>query len=186
MLAAASIASHLRAEVSEGEVIDWFEQSYRTTYLRYLVFVSAFYQSIGKAGYFKTAEEMSEFDADPANLKRAFLNLVSGLEDFALAEQTTAHLMGEMTRRVRENLELRNNKSLLKVRREQESARKSDQFINAIEGLTCLSPEQAIGGLYVRARPNLGLARVTHSAAFPLDADSLQPVSAELAMVQGQ
>ena len=112
MLAAASLASVVRGDVTEPEAIDYYERSYRTAYLRLRLFVSSFYEMDGVRNYYRKAEEMSAFDADPSNVRRAFLNLVSGLEDFAIAENTTAHLMGEMSHRLRENLELAKTRAL--------------------------------------------------------------------------
>ena len=151
----------MRGEVTEREAIQYYEQIYRNAYLRLLVFVSSFYESRGVLGYYEKAEEMSAFDADPGNIKRAFLNLVSGLEDFAIAENTTAHLMGEMSKRIRENLELRKDKNALKERADvRHRAGENAKFFGEIEGMSCFSPEKAIDGLYVGVRPQLGLKRV--------------------------
>lgn len=165
LLAAASIGSTLRGEVSEAEAMAYYEDSYREAYLRFLVFVAAFYETRGKAGYYDKAEQLSHFDADPVNVRRAFLNLVSGLEDLADAEQTSAHLMGEMQRRIRENLELRNDKAALRDSGEMQArAERNAQFFDGIEGLQTLSPAHAIHGLYVATRPVLGLHRVAPAA----------------------
>ena len=48
------------------------------------------------------AEELTRFETDANDIKRAFQNLVTGVEDFADIENTTARLMGEMSRRIRE------------------------------------------------------------------------------------
>jgi len=171
MLAAAGIASLIRGEVTETETAGWYDESYRGAFLRFMVFISAFYetQSRGKLGFYKQAEEISLFDADPTNLRRAFLNTVSGMEDIASAEQTTAHLMGEMSRRIRENLDLRADKSVLREAREKDLTKSSAKFFDSIEGLSCLSECGAVEGFYVRVRPRLGLARTV----------SRQPVFAE-------
>ncbi len=166
MLAAASLASTLRGEITQEEAVEFYEQSYRQAYLRLLVFVSAFYESRGKDGYYRTAEKLSHFDADPSNIRRAFLNLVSGLEDIADVENTTTHLMGEMSKRIRENLELRSQKESLGARRASAEAGESLRFFNAVEGLTSLSAEHAVAGFFVRTKPNLGLNRVKAREAF--------------------
>jgi 2-polyprenyl-6-methoxyphenol hydroxylase-like FAD-dependent oxidoreductase len=158
MNAAACVASILRGEVSEREAELYHEQSYRQAYLRFLVFVSAFYEARGKNGYFSKAGELSRFDADPTDLKRAFLNLVSGLEDIADAEQCTSHLIGEVSRRIEANHELRKNKGALT--NEAAEAGESADFFDSIEGLHSLSPSNAIGGLFVATVPQIGLSRV--------------------------
>ncbi|HEY3741411.1 MAG TPA: NAD(P)/FAD-dependent oxidoreductase [Bryobacteraceae bacterium] len=158
MNSAACVASILRDEVSEQEAAQYHEQSYRQAYLRFLVFVSAFYEARGKDGYFSKAGELSRFDADPNDLKRAFLNLVSGLEDIADAEGCTSHLIGEVSRRIVANHELRKDKAALKSAKVE--AEESADFFDSIEGLASLSPANAIGGLYVATAPRVGLARV--------------------------
>jgi flavin-dependent dehydrogenase len=157
MMAAASVASLVREEVEEETAMSFYEQSYRQVYLRFLVFVSAFYETRGKLGYFNKAEELSRFDADANDVKRAFLNLVSGLEDIADTRKTTTHLIGEVSRRIEKNMELRKDKTAGQASAAQESA----DFFDSIEGLGLLSPANAIDGLYVSTAPELGLARVT-------------------------
>lgn len=173
MLASASLLSLLRGEVSETEASGYYQQSYRRAYLRFLVFVAAFYESRGKLGYFDKARQLSRFDADPHDVKRAFLNLVSGVEDFAEAENTTAHLMGEMSRRIRENLELRKDKRALATTEARQQAESNARFFDGIEGLASLSPANAIDGLYVVTTPQLGLARVAsaYDAPVPMAAE---------------
>ena len=178
MLAAASIGSTLRGEVSEREGTDYYEASYRDAYLRFLVFVAAFYETRGKEGYFDTAGKLSNFEVDPRNMRRAFLNLVSGLEDLAEAEQTSAHLMGEMKRRIRENLDLRKDKSQLQQAGVKAKAEANAQFFDGIEGLASLSPRNGFNGLYVRTEPHVRLARVAECAAVTAAASELQPVHA--------
>ena len=158
MNAAACLASVLRGEVSEHEAVSYHQQSYRQAYLRFLVFVSAFYEARGKNGYFSKAGELSRFDADPNDLKRAFLNLVSGLEDIADAEGCTSHLIGEVSRRIVANHEFRKDKHALRNGNVQ--AHESADFFDSIEGLASLSPTNAIGGLFVATAPQIGLSRV--------------------------
>jgi flavin-dependent dehydrogenase len=163
MLAAASISSTVRNEISSDAAMSYFEQSYRQAYLRYLVFVSAFYEARGQQGYFSEAKRLSHFDIDPNNLKQAFLNLVSGLEDIADVEGVTGHLVGEMSRRIEENIELRYDKTTLGSARGETRAKENAAFFDKVEGLAALSPEMAIDGLYVSTTPRLGLARVIPS-----------------------
>jgi hypothetical protein len=124
-----------------------------------LVFVASFYETSGKAGYYQRAEQLSHFDADPMNIRRAFVNLVSGLEDIAEAEMTTEHLMGEMSRRIRQNLNLRKDKQALKDKRSESKFRDNSQFFGAIEGLSLLSPNDSINGFYIQTKPALRISR---------------------------
>lgn len=160
MLSAASIASLLRGEVSEERALSFFEKSYRQAYLRFLVFVSAFYdQSRGKDSYFAEAQRLSHYDIEGHGLRQAFLNLVSGIEDLSDAEAVTEHLMGEMSRRVAENLVMRQDKDSVasaggELRNRMET---NGRFFDQVEGLSLMSAETAVDGLYVVVQPQLGL-----------------------------
>jgi flavin-dependent dehydrogenase len=163
MLAAASIASSLRRETSEESAVAFFEKAYRQAYLRFLVFVQCFYdQKRGKDSYFSEARDLSHYDMSGQGLKQAFLNLVTGIEDLSDAEAVTAHLMGEMNRRIGENHGMRQDKQALHSAASEfrERAHKSSQFFDAVEGFPSMTPESAIDGLYVTLRPRLGLAQV--------------------------
>lgn len=166
MLSAASIASLLRGEVQEEAALTFFEKSYRQAYLRFLVFVSAFYdQGRGKDSYFSEAQRLSHFDVEGQGLRQAFLNLVSGIEDLSEAEAVTEHLMGEMSRRVAENLAIRQDKAALAGAQHdlKSQLEKSAQFFDQVEGLSSMSPETAVDGLYVVVQPRLGLGGVPMS-----------------------
>lgn len=159
LLGAASVASLLRGEVSEPQALSFFEKSYRQAYLRFLVFVSAFYdQGRGKESYFSEAENLSNYDVEGQGLRQAFLNLVSGIEDMSEAEAVTEHLMGEMSRKMGENLRMRQDKvAMAQAGAEQrELQEKNAAFFDHVEGLGAL--EVAVDGLYVMVQPRLGLS----------------------------
>jgi flavin-dependent dehydrogenase len=160
LLGAASVASLLRGEVSEPQALSFFEKSYRQAYLRFLVFVSAFYdQARGKESYFSEAQSLSHYDVEKQGLRQAFLNLVSGIEDMSDAEAVTGHLMGEMSRKVGENLRMRQDKvAMAQAGAEQrERQEKNADFFDHVEGLGVL--DEAVDGLYVMVQPRLGLSQ---------------------------
>ncbi len=159
LLGAASVASLLRGEVSEPQALSFFEKSYRQAYLRFLVFVSAFYdQGRGKESYFSEAQSLSHYDVEGQGLRQAFLNLVSGIEDMSDAEAVTEHLMGEMSRKVGENLRIRQDKAAMAQAgaEQREIQEKNAAFFDQVEGLGVL--EVAVDGLYVMVQPRLGLS----------------------------
>lgn len=162
LLGAASVASLLRGEVSEPQALSFFEKSYRQAYLRFLVFVSAFYdQGRGKDSYFSEAQRLSHYDAEKQGLRQAFLNLVSGIEDLSEAEAVTEHLMGEMSRKVGENLRMRQDKAAMAAMaqagaEQREAQEKNAAFFDQVEGLGAL--DVAVDGLYVTVQPRLGLS----------------------------
>jgi flavin-dependent dehydrogenase len=164
MLAAASISSIFRGEVSEQEAINFFEKSYRQAYLRFLVFLSAFYDiNRGRDAYFWEAQRLTPADVDANNLKAAFLHLVTGLKDLSDAQTDTHHFVLEtMSKRIDENLNFRKDKQALEAASGEKLAevRENASFFSSVEGLFALNKEEAVDGLYVTAEPNLRLARV--------------------------
>lgn len=88
------------------------------------------------------------------------MNLVPGVEDFAHAENTTGHLMGEMSYSIRQNLELRKDTFARRTDEFQQQARENSRSFDGVEGLASLSPENAVNGLSVVTSPQLGLAQV--------------------------
>lgn len=165
LLGAASVASLLRGEVSEPQALSFFEKSYRQAYLRFLVLVSAFYdQGRGRESYLTEAERLSHYDVEGQALRQAFLNLVSGIEDMADAEAVTQHLMGEMSRKLGENLRMRQDKSAMAQAgaEQRELQERNAAFFDHVEGLGAL--DVAVDGLYVMVKPRLGLSRTRAGA----------------------
>lgn len=171
MLSAASITSIHRGEITEDEAIAFYDGSYRRAYLRYLVFLSAFYnQYDGKESLFWMAQELTGQDAaDAGNTKltQAFTTLMSGVEDLTnLREGEGTHriVLKEMKERVRENLELRKDKAMI-ARQDvmDKKLEENGEFFDKVEGVSILTPTDAVGGLYVVTEPRLGLARVMES-----------------------
>ena len=166
LLGSASVASLLRGEVSEPQALSFFEKSYRQAYLRFLVFVSAFYdQGRGKDSYFSEAQNLSHYDVEKQGLRQAFLNLVSGIEDLSDAEAMTEHLMGEMSRKMGENLRMRQDKEALAQAgaEQRELQEKNATFFDHVEGLGSL--DVAVDGLYVMVQPRLGLSHTQAGAS---------------------
>jgi flavin-dependent dehydrogenase len=82
LLAAACIASIGRGELDEAAAAEFYEESYRRVYLRFLVIVAAVYkQHLPTESYFWQAQRLTIRDADPEHVFDAFLNVVSGVED---------------------------------------------------------------------------------------------------------
>lgn len=167
LLAAASIGSTIRGEVSAEEAGGFFEKCYRQAYLRFLVFLSAFYD-VGrkKESYFWEAQRLTEQDVEATDLQQAFLKLVTGVKDMTEV-QSDAHrlVLDTMTRRIDENLTMRRNKMSLASMdgSERERAEDNGRFFNSVEGLFALNEAEAIEGLYVATHPWPRLARAAQS-----------------------
>jgi hypothetical protein len=170
LLAAASVTSILRGEVSEEQAVNFYDKSYRQAYLRFLVFVSAFYdQNRGKDSYFWEAQKLSNHDFSGSDASLAFVNLVSGVEDLVDAQEGVPDLfIGEMGKRMMENHKLREDKQALKNYSTNTRIQSNAQFFNTVEGFSSLSAAGAIDGLYVKTTPNIGLARANLSIKEPI------------------
>ena len=164
MLAAAGLTSYKRGEVTETEMLNFFETSYRQAYLRFLVFLSAFYDvGRGRDSYFWEAQRLTNEDVSGQDLIQAFLKLVTGLKDLSDAQADTHNfIFAEMSKRIDENLKLRKDKEALNSLDEggQQVVTSNANFFSSVEGLFSLNEANAIDGLYVSSMPVLHLARV--------------------------
>ncbi len=164
MLAAAGLITLFEGEISEEQAVSFFEKAYRQAYLRFLVFLSAFYDiNRGKESYFWEAQRLTQEDVDESNLKMAFLNLVTGVRDLRDAQSNTRHfILKEMTDRISQNLNFRKDKQALASLQGEDlkAARDNARFFSSVEGLFALNQEDAIDGLYVQTKPRLKLAYI--------------------------
>ena len=164
MLAAAGLTSLYAGEVTDAEMMSFYDKSYRQAYLRFLVFLSAFYDvGRGRDAYFWEAQRLTQEDVSSADLKQAFLRLVTGIKDLSDAQSDTHHLiLSEMERRIDENLNFRKDKSVLESLQgdDLQKARENERFFSSVEGLFSLNEEDAVEGLYITTQPKLRLARL--------------------------
>lgn len=174
MVAAASIASVIRSEVSEDEAMTLYEDTYRQAYLRLFALVSSTYQQhSGKESYFREAQQLTLHDIAGPDLKQAFLNIVSGVEDLHDSGAILDSVMGHMTKisSLQKTLapHAETADSMLPAEEQEREAAKK-RFISLATGRFPLSPQEAVRGLYVTFQPRLGLVRthVDHAS----DADS--------------
>ncbi len=156
LLAAASLASVLRGEVSEEEAAGFYEQTYRQAYLRLLVVVSKLYQQCsGKDSYFWEAQRLTLRDCGAADLKQAFVNVVSGIEDLRDAQTTLELAMeaaGDALVDERKLSPLYSKKNLEPVSpEERELIEARVRFFKSLP--------QEVRGLHMVVAPRLGLAR---------------------------
>jgi flavin-dependent dehydrogenase len=165
MLASAGLTSYLAGEVSEDEMLAFFEKSYRQAYLRFLVFLSAFYDvGRGRDAYFWEAQRLTQEDVSGQDLKKAFLKLVTGLKDMSDAQSDTHHfILTEMGKRIDENLNFRKDKDALATLdgEAKDAAEANARFFSSVEGMFSLNAEEAVDGLYMTTTPKLHLARVS-------------------------
>src|SRR6266566_7710775 len=147
MLAAASIASVIRGEVTEEEALSFYEHSYRHAYLRLMVIVSGLYQQYrGKETYFWQAQQLTHNDfKEPDKVYEAFLYVVSGVEDQKDIARTPEELaVPDLAGKLPAG--------------EEERARAWYQVYHKVFLRSSMSEETAIEGLYVSTKPRLGLS----------------------------
>ncbi len=157
MLAAASICSIMRGEISEEDAVTFYSTCYREHYLRWMLIVSTFYdQNSGKDTYFWEAQRLSTGDINAADAKLAFTNVVAGIEDLKEAGHT--ELLGEVSTRMRQNLS--HNVA------DGGTGAAPTPFSDLIreEDLSCLPTAL---GYRVVTEPRLGIIRVDGQAAEP-------------------
>ncbi len=163
MLLSAGLVTVRAGEIDESQMMSFYEKSYRQAYLRFLVFLSAFYDvGRGKDSYFWEAQRLTREDVSKQDLKLAFLRLVTGLRDLSDAQSDTHHfVLHEMTRRIDENLRYRQDKAELASLKgdRKDAAERNAEFFSSVEGIFSLNEEEAVDGLYVVSHPRLKLAR---------------------------
>ncbi|MFB2918245.1 NAD(P)/FAD-dependent oxidoreductase [Aerosakkonema funiforme] len=162
LLAAASLASILRNQISEDQGISFYEKTYRQAYLRLLVIVSAFYKNSKRESYFWQAQQLTKSQGgDKDKLQETFLNLISGMEDMSDIEEKSEQLFQDASERLRENWSLRTKQLSNELDRTgQEKLIASNQFMSKFHSLFSLSQESAVEGFYIVTTPQLGLAQV--------------------------
>jgi flavin-dependent dehydrogenase len=149
MLGAAAIGSVIRGEVDEPAAWNFYNEVYRRAYERLLVLVSVFYQSYrGRDYHFYNAQRLSAREQDELNLHRAFLRIISGIEDLddakgAAYDLALTHLAGNGDNPF---------KNMKSIQQQHEP----------------ISTANAVDGYYLSFFPNLGLQRVADQAAEPV------------------
>ena len=152
MLAAASLASILRGEASEEEAAAFYEQTYRQSYLRLLAVVAALYQQYrGKDSYFWEAQRLTLHDCSAADLKQAFVDVVSGIEDLRDAQATLELVLNAAGKAVAEEFRARESLEPLSAEDRELTQARMQFFHSAMV-------RQDAQGLYVVTKPQLGLA----------------------------
>ncbi len=159
LLAAASIASVRAGSVTDMEAQLFFDAAYRKAYLRFMVFLSQFLdQSHHCSAHFRLAQQLNAGDLEPSDVRQAFVDLISGLQDYrdldlGTVPQLALHRMNEM---VRQNLELERTPLNSTVSDEwRREAHENEVFFNSVRGLGALN--EPTSGFQLSLRPALRL-----------------------------
>ncbi len=145
ILAAASIASMERNEVTEKQALAYYDRSLRHNYLRLLVFVSTFYAQVRN-------KDAQNPDANPDTTA-----LLLQIEDLAQAEEgIRKQVIEEMSELLAVNAALVQNIELSKMKGEEHSLEQDSLFTSLWQGLFSWSLPEA-EGLQAISTPRLGL-----------------------------
>jgi len=163
-LAAACLVSAVRGEVAEQDAADHYDETYRNAYLRYLVVISNLYQQYrGKESYFWEAQRLTRRDCSDTDIKQAFTDIVSGIEDLRDAKVTLELAMEAAARThahmvaVRKEPSIPAHGSTMPVGPDELTQARFKLFNSGKMGFP--SPGQVkTPGLYVVTKPRLGLA----------------------------
>jgi flavin-dependent dehydrogenase len=169
LLAAACICSLDRGEIGDAAAQQFYEDSYRRTYLRLLVIVSAVYkQHMPTESYFWEAQRLTVGDIDPERAFDAFLHVVSGIEDLADAQgqdltdgvvDRISRLYADVHISLQDRLK---HPGLTQEDREQITA--TAGYWKTIIGAHTIDSKNPVGGRYVVTEPRLGIATVDDPA----------------------
>jgi len=161
-LAAASLASVLRNEVTENQASSYYDRGFRHTYLRLLVIVSSLYDIIHKQeSSFEEAQQLSHPNEISFNPKDELPNFLPGMEDLSKAEDGLRHqVTEEMSKILATSSAVLQNVESTSMQGEAHELSMDALFGSLWQQLFSWSlPEE--DGLHVITKPRLGLAHVS-------------------------
>jgi flavin-dependent dehydrogenase len=165
LMAAACLASIVRGEVGEQEARTCYDLTYRQAYLRYLVLISSLYKNwMGKDALFRQAHKFSRVHASESDIRQAFANVVSGMEDLQDAGDGAAAFVFEEIDRLIQKHFPKGSGRLTSARDSLPPEQRAvfDEEVRKINATHtfAFSPESSTNGLFVKINPRLGLGRV--------------------------
>ncbi|MFE2323742.1 NAD(P)/FAD-dependent oxidoreductase [Streptomyces sp. NPDC059385] len=144
VLSAAAIASVLRGETDETTAQRFYQTAYHHAYERLLILVGAFYRiHDGRDAYFRQAQALSHRDQQGLRLHESFLNIITGAEDLADAQEEAVTTLFD---RLRTPLDGHLARGL--------GGHGTSHMIPLPT-----TPDHAAAGLYLTLSPHLGLRR---------------------------
>jgi flavin-dependent dehydrogenase len=156
-LAAASLASVLRNQVTEKQASAFYDRSFRHSYLRLLVFVATFYDQVRKKG---------DCSSDPHAL-------LSGIEDLSKAEGgLRRQVIEEMSKLLAVNTALLQNIESTTIHGETHTLARDSLFTSLWQGLFSWSLPEA-EGLQIVTKQCLGLIRASEPSILGINATTI-------------
>lgn len=170
VLAAASISTTAREEIVEDRAAQYYDQTFRAAYARFMALVSSLYQNYkGKESLFWLSAEMTEGDLDEEGLRRSFSNIVSGSHDVADLENVSREVVGELQGIVDKYFARGVTKEEILEGTTEEERAQIESELKTVDAATtfCNSKDTAIGGIYVETSPHLRLVQVEEEKVAP-------------------
>jgi hypothetical protein len=168
LLAAATIGSTLRGEIGHEEAAGFYSASVRRSFLRLLVLVGGLYRmhDAYEDSNFRRAQSLTATDYGDAELVRAFLHIVSGVEDLKDAESVTPErvvdVIGKLYQDHHRFMAERETWRFLPASELRQGMNRM-RVINAVQDDFSMAPSSAVNGWYVVTDRRLGLARAVQS-----------------------
>jgi hypothetical protein len=134
-----------------------------------MLLVTSLYQEYrGKNTLFWQAKQLTRDDVRDTDLMQAFARLVTGSEDMRFAREGSGVLQVDevqqfVNQAFHEARQVKRETLMQMPEDEREEVIAKVKVVNAPLDMS-LSPEHAVGGLYVRTEPQLGLARAEAEA----------------------
>lgn len=163
-LAAASLASVLRNEVTEKQASSYYDRGFRHTYLRLLVIVSSLYDLIRKKEF--PSEEGQQMGGEAVSEKNFDLqdgtpNFIPGMQDLSKAEDGLRHqVTEEMSKLLATSSTVLENVESTSMKGEAHAISMDSVFGSLWQALFSWSLPQE-NGFHVVTKPRLGLASVS-------------------------
>ena len=156
LTAATCIKARLDGTMNADESQDYYEALFQQSFLRFVTFVSAFYnQNRFQDEYFSAAQDLTGQHSS-ADLRKAFLNLISGQQDLGDATGGFSFVVAQkMREKISENIAMRKDRSLLEKMSGTEQADASRSFFDSIEGVRQLSENVAGFRMELQSEPRL-------------------------------
>lgn len=147
MLSAATISSILSDGIAEQDAMSFYEKAYRAAYERLLVLVSVFYQAYrGRDEHFYNAQKLAHGESRNLELHKAFLNIITGVEDLTDATDQDRAL-DLVTNELRPDADATSGNPMANFHQVKGMQRPD-------------APDRSVAGLYLSTEPRLTLRHV--------------------------
>lgn len=179
-MAAASLASVLRHEMTEDQASSYFDKGFRHAYLRLLVIVSSLYDIIRKHQFStEQAQQLSHSNSMSAEQNNAHPNSLPGMEDLSKAgDELRVRVTAEMTEILATSSAVLQNIESSSMQGETHEISMDNIFASLWQQLFSWSLP-AENGLHIVTKPQLGLVPLDETSARVVGMDAQSSIKQE-------